>query len=268
MFRQPNIITAGTVWAILAVGLLGWTGAGALSGRHADSRAAEQYAAVAKVEHFYLVIAGERSGVEPGPGNKLARDLRDLHVPDGSSYAVQIRLFRGDSNRYGGVTRDLGFDPFEGPNCSECGPLDFNVQETVIAVKNGGIDAVVDELESTVEIEEPISGPPASLWGLWLASFPIYVGATYFMRRRQEESRYRELAQESALLSQIREMEKELPPGDQRYVLSNLASRLEEQMELRVAYRGKKKTDMRLDALVNEATAALESIEAGNRELT
>jgi hypothetical protein len=259
----------GVAWVVALVVLLSWSAVGAVSGHSARGRVSEQRSAATKVEHFYLVVAGQRSGSEPGPANKLARDLRDLHVPAGSSYAREVQSFRGDSNRYGGVTRELGFDPFEGPNCSECGPLDFDVQDTVIVIKGGGIDAVIAEIESGLVEEDPISGPPEILWLLWFLSFPGYVGTSYVLTKRGEADRYREVTGERQLLGQIHETLRDLPRGDPRAIeLSSVAQRLETQINQRVAYRKTKKEDMKLEALATEATSVLEAIEAGNRELT
>lgn len=254
-------------WGAIAVVLSVWAIVAGVSSHNENARANEQRAAATEVEHFYLVVAGERSGAEPGPANKLARDLRDLTVPSGDTYEAAVSRFRGDSNRYGGITRDLGFDPFEGPNCSECGPLDVAVQENVVVIHNGGIDTVIEEIEAGIPDDEPISGPPLWLWIALLMSLPTYLVIDAVRVKRQEEGRYRELSTEKQLLADLRGMQKELPPGGDRDLLTGLADRLEAQMDMRVSYRGKKKTDMKLQALVGEATSTLESIEAGNREL-
>jgi hypothetical protein len=257
----------GAAWLVLLVVLVVWTLVATISGHNENSRASEQRVAAAKVEHFYLVVAGERSGSEPGPGNKLARDLRDLHIPVGSSYVREVQAFRGDSNRYGGVTRDLGFDPFEGPNCQECGPLDFSVQDTVIAVKGGGIDAVIAEIESGIVEEDPISAPPLLLWFLWILSFPSFVAVTYIHTKRREESRYRDFSHERGLIADLKEARAQLPASAERDRIDILIDGLQSQIDTRVNYAQVKKRDMRLDALVTDATEALGGIEAGNREL-
>lgn len=257
--RAQRVVAA---WIASGALILGWgVGASAFdaSGRSEIKAAAAQ---AAKTEHFYLVVAGERSGSEPGPMNKLARDLRELSPEE-------VANFRGDSNRYGGISSELGFDPFEGPNCSECGPLDFVVQETVLVVKGGGIDSVVAEIKATVVEEEPIPRPPGPLWALWLVSLPGYLGATYVLGKRREEDRFREFGTERVLLRQVQEIRRALPASDPRAGgLEQLARRLEAQMNRRVTFAGQKKQDMRLEALTAELEAAVESIEAGNRELT
>lgn len=256
-------------WGVLAMVLSAWAIFAGVSSHNENARANEQRAAAAKVEHFYLVVAGQLSGAEPGPANKLARDLRELTVPSGDTYEATLSRFRGDSNRYGGVTRELGFDPFEGPNCSECGPLDVAVQENVVVIHNGGIDTVIEEIEAGIVDDEPMSGPPLWLWIALLMSLPTYLVLDAIRVKRKEESRFREFGTERALLRQVQEIRGALPPGDPRQGgLEQLSRRLEAQMNKRVTFAGQKKQDMRLEALTAELEAAVDSIEAGNRELT
>ena len=256
-------------WGVGAVVLSVWAIMAGVSSHNENARANEQRAAATKVEHFYLVVAGERSGAEPGPANKLARDLRDLNVPSGDTFAATLSRFRGDSNRYGGVTRELGFDPFEGPNCSECGPLDVAVQENVVVIHNGGIDTVIGEIEAGLVHEGPMKGPEVWLWLVWLMWLPSYLVFDAIRVKRREESRFREFGTERALLRQVQEIRGALPPSDPRQGgLEQLSRRLEAQMNKRVTFAGQKKQDMRLEALTAELEAAVDSIEAGNRELT
>lgn len=91
--------------------------------------------------HFWKVIAGEESGVAPGVGNTLARDIRSTD---------NISDFRGDSSRYGGITDAIGFDPFDerGLNCSECGPLSQQVQNNIQLIHHGGINKLIQAHQS------------------------------------------------------------------------------------------------------------------------
>lgn len=257
-------------WGAITLALSVWAIFAGVSGHNENARANEQRIAATKVEHFYLVVAGRLSGVEPGPANKLARDLRDLNVPEGDDYESAVSRFRGDSNRYGGITRDLGFDPFEGPNCSECGPLDVAVQDTLVVIKGSaaGINEVIEDIEAGIVDDEPLSGPPIWLWALWFFSLPTYLAIDAIMVKRKEEERYREFGTERALLRQVHEIQGALPAGDPRAGgLEQLARRLEAQMNRRVSFAGQKKQDMRLEALAAELEEAVEAIEAGNREL-
>lgn len=254
--------TALAVWFVAFAALVLWAGAAMVDSALEDRVASSDRAQAAKIEHFFLVLAEQRSGLEPGPANKLARDLRTVDSRD-------VYGFRGDANRYGGITGELGFDPFDGSNCDECGELNFAFSRQIVRVKGGEVDAVIAEIEASIEKQDPFGGPPPALWLLWLGSLPVYMLVHTFVTKRGEEKRYVEVAAERHLLNEIHDTLRELPPGDERAIgLSSVAQRLEAQINQRVAYRKTKKEDMKLEALATEATAALESIEAGNRELT
>lgn len=248
------------VWLIAGALLFAWSGVSAGSNSAERNRAKDETAQLAKQEHFYRVVAGELSGNEPGPANKLARDLHDLPVE-------QIDTFTGDSNRYGGITEDLGFDPFNGVDCSECGPLDYEIALDVIAIKTDQLERVVDDLHAEVKPADTTSGPPTFAWFLWFFSLPTYVGVMYVRQRRGEERKYREFPEERHLLGELRDAQAELPQGPLWDELERLSFRLQEQIETRVEYSKSKTQTMKLESLMQEGSDALEAIAAGNQTL-
>lgn len=260
--RKMNKIRRGAViWAAAGALLLAWFGLAAGVNAGTNDEVKDAIAQQGKAEHFYRVVAGDISGQEPGPANRLARDLRELSEEE-------IISFAGDNNRYGGISEELGFDPFNGVDCSECGPLDTQVIFDVQAVKDGDLEGVLDRLESEVPKPDEMSGPPLLLWFLWFVSFPVTVGIKYVQRQRSEEDKYRDFPDERELLAQLREAKSELPPGHQEWLaLDQLADQLQEQIDLRVSYKHRKTKEMKLEALTQEASSRLEEIEAGNKTL-
>lgn len=250
------------VWVTIGAALALWAGAAQITTRVSDGNEQDQRRQAEKTKSFYRAVAAGTPVGGQGPLGKLAADLQELE-------ATRIVDFRGDSNRYGGITDQLGFDPFDGPNCSECGRLDHDVQMALFDIKEGKLDRVLAEIDEGVEESDGAPKPSAPVWFLWLVSLPGYLGYTFIRGKRQEEDRYREFGTERTLLRQVQEIRRSLPASDPRASgLDQLARRLEAQMSKRVTFAGQKKQDMRLEALTAELEAAVESIEAGNRELT
>jgi len=258
---STKIKRGAAAWAFVGMLFLAWSGVVFGVNAAERDRAKEARAHAQKIEHFYQVVDGEISGSESGPANKLARDLKALP-------ADQLEEFRGDSNRYGGIAGELGFDPFDGINCSECGPLDQEVIENVQTVKDGGLEQVLEGIESGIPTPNEAPRPPTFMWLLWLFSLPIAAGVVYLQKQRSEEDRYRGFPEERRLLAQLREAKGELPPGNKEWLaLDQLADRLQEQIDMRVSYKKSKTQEMKLDALTQEASSALEDIAAGNKAL-
>lgn len=256
-----NMKRGVTIWLSVGALLLAWFGFSTGVNAGTRDRASEELAQEQKVEHFYRVVSGELTGSESGPANKLARDLRELPFED-------LDTFMGDSNRYGGISDDLGFDPFDGVDCSECGRLDSEVILYVQEVKNGNLNLVIQELAEGVEEADLMSRPGSGIVFLWVLSLPVGIGILYVLGRRSEESRYREFSTERRLVSELREARSELPPGtSDADVLDAMIVRLEDQIEMRVNYKKSKTQEMKLDHLMKEANATLGAITAGNRTL-
>lgn len=254
-----KIKRVAAIWALAGGLLLAWFGFAAGVNAGTEDQFSDDVAQMEKVEHFYRVVNGDLSGQEPGPVNKLARDLRELS-------ADRVLDFTGDSNRYGGITSDLGFDPFNGVDCSECGQLDTQIVLDVLAIKEGELDSVLERLESEIDQPSTLAEPPDVLWILWILSLPAGVGFLYVRRRRGEESRYREFLGERTLVHELREAGRDLS-DEERWRAAHLADQLEAQIEMRVQYRQSKAQEMKLDGLQKEASDALEAIAAGNKEL-
>lgn len=256
---MTNKIKWGAVAWIAAAALLAtWSGVAAGHNAQTSDRYDHQTAQLAKREHFYRVIAGKDSGEDPGPANRLARDLRDLSEDE-------VYNFEGDTNRYGGITEELGFDPFSGSRCDECGPLDNKLERDIALIKEGKLDAAL-QLHA-VQPASHMDGAPVFIWVLWLLSFPTYAAVVVIREKRGEEARYRDFTNERELVGELREAAKGLPEA-QRWETQHLADQLEAQIEERISYSKSKSTQMKLEHLTLEAQNAKEAIEAGNKQLT
>lgn len=131
--RQAKVV--GVVLAVILT-LTGVAGIWQASvGHPAIERQAER---VAAERHFWRAVAGEESTSAASVENQLAQDLA-------STPKSELGSFRGDSNRYGGITDAIGFDPFNGSgqNCSECGPLKESVRSRVALAKSGQVGQVI-----------------------------------------------------------------------------------------------------------------------------
>lgn len=107
--------------------------------------------------NFWRLVAGKSDSL-PGTKTLLARDLRALDTAEAQS------SFVAPANRYGGVVREIGFDPFAGgaSGCTECGPLTDSALQTLAEVNSGNIDQVVDRL-SPAETETGLTLTPAGI---------------------------------------------------------------------------------------------------------
>lgn len=256
---MTNKIKWGAVVWISAVALLtAWSGIAAGRNAAESDRVQDEVAQLVKREHLYLVIAGEMSGNEPGPVNRLGRDLHGTSTED-------LSTFEGDSNRYGGISEDLGFDPFDSPTCSECGPLDEDIINDIVLIRESGVAAAL--LQYQVEEAGTASGTPGFLWIIWFLSYPVFVAVVYIRNKRGEEGKYRDFAQERALIHELREAGPDMLMPAQRDQIGALADQLEAQIETRINYSKSKTTQMKLEQLTAEAVTALEAIAAGNETL-
>lgn len=252
-------------WLIAGTVLIAWTGGARVYNSQEESRVADEVAQVEREDRFYRIVAGQDSG-GPTPADKLARDLSQIEDP------TSVAGFKGDSNRYAGITDSLGFDPFQdGDNCPECGFLDTEVALNVATIKGdeNGLTTVLVSLQEEIPPAKSRSGPAVWAWIIWVLSLPTYAVVMYMRLRKSEEVKWREVAQERNLVEEMRKAQHELPPGSEQWnVLDNLADELEDQMARRLQYRDTKTRAMRLEYLTSEATQALEAFEAGNKELT
>lgn len=249
------------IWSAAGALLLAWAGLAWGVNHNEWNKAEAKIEQNIRLEHFYRVVGGELSGQESGPANKLARDLHDLPTSD-------LTSFTGDSNRYGGITDDLGFDPFNGVDCNECGKLDVEIINAVEQIKSGQLFLVLIELEREEVVGDLWPEVPGALWALWVIALPAGLGTMYVLKRRDEENRYEGVAEERRLLERLNHAKDELPVGSHDWVqLAQLGERLEEQIETRVSYRRSKTQELKLEGLKHEASNALDDIAAGNRAL-
>lgn len=250
---KPFIRRAAIVWACVGALLLVWSGAarGVDAAKHDTYK--DDLRQYQTLEHFFNVVAGKENP-RPGVLDKLARDLRDLSPGEVSS-------FRGDSNRYGGITDELGFDPFAGENCHECGALKADFAANVLRAKSGDVDGAIGPKPKQ---EGDAIRPPFLVWLAWLFSLPVAV----FSRRRREEKKYASMDYEAHLLRELGDTMKGLPPGSPGYdELSHLQHKLQGAMDERLEYGDSAKTKMRIEELKRDANDSLDSITEGNRAL-
>jgi hypothetical protein len=255
MGRTETKLTAG--WVVCGAIWLAWAVFAFGANQAKDSNYRDKLDAAKTQQVFWRVVAGREQGNESGVLNKLANDLR-------ATPASELVDFRGDSNRYGGITEALGYDPFNGPNCQECGPLDDAVVADAIEIKKGGLQAVVARLQPPKP--DHVSGPPLVLWLVWLVSLPLAVFGYKRYAQHRHEVKYGEYTQELELADSLSSAMKGLP-SPQADELGVLRSKLLEGIDQRVKYGEDEAKQMRLAALKEEALATLEAIDEGNRVL-
>lgn len=156
-----------------------------------DNNQAEQAQQVSEKEaHFWQIVAGAGSGSSPTVDVLLARDLQGLS-------AAQVDDFRGNSNRYGGITDAIGFDPFDetGLDCFECGPLDQGTKDNLALIRSGNLDAVINK---TV-VEAPDDGMTLTPFGLsipttiiifWMVGGPLSLMGAHYWAKYNSSSTY------------------------------------------------------------------------------
>lgn len=181
---QLRIVSAVAAALLLLVG--GSATVQAINHSHAQ----EQSEVSEKEAHFWRIVAGEASGSTPTVDVLLARDLRGLN-------AVQVNEFRGNSNRYGGVTDAIGFDPFDetGLDCFECGPLDQDTKNNLGLIRSGQLEDVL----ATTVVEKPDEGfsltpfglgIPTTVIFLWMVGGPLTLAAAHYSARYFSPSTY------------------------------------------------------------------------------
>lgn len=250
----------GSAWLVIGLILLVWTVAVAAANSSVRDRHHKQQRSFAAREHFYRVIAGIAVDDQGGVLNKLGRDLRSLKT------AKDVRDFRGTSNKYGGITLELGFDPFDGVYCSECGPLDPDVQDDVVLVKQGGLANVLSHRQ--VPSAKLHHGPGWAAWIAWLLTFPLMYGASWFAGSLSRSHRYGNMQEEMRLIGKLdKALEGSFDNPQDRIELEHTRERLMQEIDTRVSYGQRAKQRMRLADLKDEAQRSLESIEQGNKAL-
>jgi hypothetical protein len=176
----------GVVGAVAAVLLAVTSVVGVAQILDQNEATSEQKAAQNETQ-FWRVVAGEAGDTSPTVDVLLARDLRSLSASD-------VEQFRGDSNRYGGITDAIGYDPFDetGLNCFECGPLDPYTKRNLTLIRQGNIDQVV----AALEVEGPDEGLTLTPGGvsflsyfaaLWIVGGPFTLLAAHWLAKFTNE---------------------------------------------------------------------------------
>lgn len=141
-------------------------------------RAVEAHEVSQQEIQFWQAVAGEGSDSLPVVASLFARDLNEI-IDDPEA----LDAFYGTSNRYGGVTTAIGFDPFDetGLRCSECGPLDDYTRNGLDQIADGGLNALIRQ----TEVPGPDNGYTLTPFGwsfastglaIWLVGGPLALG--------------------------------------------------------------------------------------------
>lgn len=121
-------VVMGLAGAALACGAF----VGVMIGQDNDFEAEDQWEEQVDRETFYLMVKGD---VEPNSilVGEFVEDLQERLAQPNPQQAVAD--FRGNSNLYGGIEDNLGFDLFDerGLQCEECGPLRQDVQKILVS---------------------------------------------------------------------------------------------------------------------------------------
>lgn len=131
-------------------------------------------------ENFYAMIDGRVALDGATVDVSLASDLKSILGPhNGQPLPAAIDSFQGTSSAYGGITRIIGFDPFNnvGLGCNECGPLSTKMLGILTEIKSGHDT----NLFKTVAVKGTSSTftltPDGISWISWLLLLWLIVGA-------------------------------------------------------------------------------------------
>jgi hypothetical protein len=133
-----------------------------------------------------------RTGDEPFRSlidQQFAVDLRDYVgpvEPGAKQLPAVVNDFRGTTNKYGGITRELGFNPFDssGSTCTECGPLTTVVKAKLLLIKQGHVEQLIaDETPAdpgSVQLFA-LDHPVVTIILLWLVGGVILLWGSYLL---------------------------------------------------------------------------------------
>ncbi len=163
--------------AILALTGVGWYQ------QQSAVQTQQQAAAEADVRaDFYRIIAGQESPGDSGVKTRLAEDLRELlgeTNPSATSLPKTVEDFDiATSNRYRGISDELGVDPFASAStCTECGQLSAEFKAKLLQIKKGQVEALISSEAVTVDTSlhlTPFGVSGLSELGLiWLLGGPL-----------------------------------------------------------------------------------------------
>lgn len=181
LLNTHRLVAAFAVLIVLAV-----TTVSAVIQTASQNQATAAQEAAENEAFFWRVVAGEDSG-GPTVDVQLARDLRGLS-------ASEVQAFQGNSNRYGGITDAIGYDPFDetGLNCFECGPLDPYTKDNLALIRAGQLDQVL----AGTEVPAPEEGLTLTPFGmsmvsylliLWIIGGPITLAIAHYSAKFTNE---------------------------------------------------------------------------------
>lgn len=173
----------------------------------------------------------------------------------------QLDGFRGDSNRYGGISDAIGEDPFDGVNCSECGPLkaewETNLEQT--ALGKAATSELIDMPDKPSSWYQTIG----TLLVLWLLVLPVlFVGSRYWRWRREQKTTSTYSLEDHRLLNSLN---RQLGEGRDDPELNELRLGLQQALRERATAGEDEKNEMLIERLKTEARDRLDALEAGNR---
>lgn len=250
------------VWATGLVALAaGTTGAWAVDAAQGQENESARREAAARV-HFYRVVAGEDAGRSPTVDNKLARDLHVLLEKDDAAGAIAD--FRGDANRYGGITEELGFDPFNGENCSECGELDLDVQEDLLQIEKGDLDEVVAEQNAGLGDDGSIKEEGLIATIGWLLTLPLWLAYPSWRERRHTAKLRRQFPEECRMIDEAKALYRRDAFYD--HAKGKELERLINGLEQTIVQKSKRGENMIADRRFNDLSAEMKATLEAHRE--
>lgn len=102
---------------------------------------------------FWRVVSGQQVGRIGNTAQALANDLaREMGpiTPEANALPAGIESFHARSNTaYGGITGEMGVNPFTNDRCTECGPLTDSFKAQLLIVKQGQVNVLIAQANQT-----------------------------------------------------------------------------------------------------------------------
>lgn len=214
--------------------------------------------------HFWQVVAGQTTPSAPTVDNKLALDLRvALHSRNPSQ---AINNFTGNSNEYGGITDQIGVDPFSGQSCHECGPLSSYMKDRLGEIRNGNVAEVV-------ATDKPTGHKYSTSWVwilalVWLISLPLMLYFPTLTRRHKLKSVEEVFPEDGRMIDKLDKAMRELPPGDPQYnEFRDLRDKLDAALNRQLVSTKDEVAKTRRKELAEQARVSIAAYEEGNKYL-
>ena len=255
----------GALFVLLAVALI----SGAVAS-HNYGNAKQGYA---HRTHFYEVVAGKITDLQPTVDDTLASDLSKISVS-------RLADFRGDSNRYGGVSSDLGVKVFA--DCGgDCGALTDQMIQNVTDAKNGNVSAALGSNRPS-KASSSLTGIALVAIVLWLAIAGLGLASPMLRRRKRHEKLRRAYPDECGTIDRLNAAMDAIAPGKidlmsrrqatisrgQYDELKRMRDGIEEALQVRIdptfASSSPQLASRQVEKLMTEASLTLKSVETGN----